>query len=98
MGIRPAAELKLEILKMSLWKVFNASQVVRQVSSAELPAGSFVWGKEGFKWISVNTSSASNTQADQQSPWEQQTVEQQLDAGLREETREQQAGAAVGSF
>merc|ERR1712112_346125 len=41
--------------KMSLWKVFTASQVVRQMNPAELQAGSFVWGREGFKWISDNS-------------------------------------------
>merc|ERR1712083_1003368 len=43
--------------KMSLWKVFttSTSQVVRQMNPAELQAGSFVWGREGFKWISDNS-------------------------------------------
>merc|ERR1711915_833208 len=41
--------------KMSLWKVFTTSQVVRQMNPAELQAGSFVWGREGFKWISDNS-------------------------------------------
>merc|ERR1711915_802509 len=41
--------------KMSLWKVFTTSQVVRQMNPAELQAGSFVWGREGFKWIADNS-------------------------------------------
>ena len=87
---------KLEILKMSLWKVFNASQVVRQVSSAELPAGSFVWGKEGFKWISGNSSS----QGSQKHPWEQQqqAVEQHHETEHSEDAGHHQPRAAMGNF
>ena len=78
---------------MSLWKVLNAPQVVRQVSSAELPTGSFVWGKEGFKWISGNTSK----QGYQKNPWEQQqqAVEQHHDT---ENAGHHQPRAAMGNL
>merc|ERR1711992_383290 len=47
--------------KMSLWKVMTMSQVARQGTQAyeAHAAGRFVWGKEGFKWMSDDKSSAS---------------------------------------
>merc|ERR1711992_55575 len=48
-------------LKMSLWKVTTMSQVARQGAQAyeAQAAGRFVWGKEGFKWMSDDKSSCS---------------------------------------
>merc|ERR1711992_273777 len=47
--------------KMSLWKVMTMSQVARQGAQAyeAHAAGKFVWGKEGFKWMSDDKGSAS---------------------------------------
>merc|ERR1711915_87518 len=47
--------------KMSLWKVMTMSQVARQGAQAyeAHAAGRFVWGKEGFKWMSDDKSSSS---------------------------------------
>jgi len=85
---------------MSLWKVISTSQVARQVSAAELPAGSFVWGKEGFKWISGNSSSSSSSsEGVQKNPWENQSVEHQqepLQAG--DSSQQHQPSANVGNF
>merc|ERR1712241_369575 len=46
---------------MSLWKVMTMSQVARQGAQAyeAQAAGRFVWGKEGFKWMSDDKSSCS---------------------------------------
>ena len=46
---------------MSLWKVMTMSQVARQGAQAyeAHAAGKFVWGKEGFKWMSDDKGSAS---------------------------------------
>merc|ERR1711953_262778 len=46
---------------MSLWKVMTMSQVARQGAQAyeAHAAGRFVWGKEGFKWMSDDKGSAS---------------------------------------
>merc|ERR1712165_75100 len=51
--------------KMSLWKVMTMSQVARQGAQAyeAHAAGRFVWGKEGFKWMSDDKSSASQDQS-----------------------------------
>merc|ERR1712241_1131388 len=48
-------------LKMSLWKVMTMSQVARQGAQAyeAHAAGKFVWGKEGFKWMSDDKGSSS---------------------------------------
>merc|ERR1712186_305957 len=48
-------------LNMSLWKVMTMSQVARQGAQAyeAQAAGRFVWGKEGFKWMSDDKSSCS---------------------------------------
>merc|ERR1712001_96606 len=47
--------------KMSLWKVMTMSQVARQGAQAyeAHAAGKFVWGKEGFKWMSDDKGSSS---------------------------------------
>merc|ERR1712110_194898 len=47
--------------KMSLWKVMTMSQVARQGARAyeAHAAGRFVWGKEGFKWMSDDKGSSS---------------------------------------
>merc|ERR1712001_793782 len=47
--------------KMSLWKVMTMSQVARQGAQAyeAHAAGRFVWGKEGFKWMSDDKSNCS---------------------------------------
>merc|ERR1712141_774291 len=47
--------------KMSLWKVMTMSQVARQGAQAyeAHAAGRFVWGKEGFKWMSDDKGSSS---------------------------------------
>ena len=46
---------------MSLWKVMTMSQVARQGAQAyeAHAAGRFVWGKEGFKWMSDDKGSCS---------------------------------------
>merc|ERR1712001_136100 len=51
--------------KMSLWKVMTMSQVARQGAQAyeAHAAGRFVWGKEGFKWMSDDKSSSSQDQS-----------------------------------
>merc|ERR1712077_137658 len=55
--------------KMSLWKVMTMSQVARQGAQAyeAHAAGRFVWGKEGFKWMSDDKSSASQDQSSSES-------------------------------
>merc|ERR1711973_692903 len=55
-------------LKMSLWKVMTMSQVARQGAQAyeAQAAGRFVWGKEGFKWMSDDTSSTTTTTSSQE--------------------------------
>merc|ERR1711982_251940 len=54
-------------LKMSLWKVMTMpmSQVARVGPAQEAAGqvGNFVWGKEGFKWISDAKQSSSGHQA-----------------------------------
>merc|ERR1712174_167828 len=54
-------------LKMSLWKVMTMpmSQVARVGPAQETAGqvGKFVWGKEGFKWISDAKQSSSGHQA-----------------------------------
>merc|ERR1712172_34573 len=54
-------------LKMSLWKVMTMpmSQVARVGGALETAGqvGKFVWGKEGFKWISDAQQSSSGHQA-----------------------------------
>merc|ERR1712173_227033 len=53
---------------MSLWKVMTMSQVARQGAQAyeAQAAGRFVWGKEGFKWMSDDTSSTTATTSSQE--------------------------------
>merc|ERR1711910_205835 len=48
---------------MSLWKVMTMSQVARQGAQAyeAHAAGRFVWGKEGFKWMSDDKGSCSQS-------------------------------------
>merc|ERR1711973_396056 len=55
-------------LNMSLWKVMTMSQVARQGAQAyeAQAAGRFVWGKEGFKWMSDDTSSTTATTSSQE--------------------------------
>ena len=83
---------------MSLWKVINTSQMVRQVNAAELPAGSFVWGKEGFKWISGNSSKSSSSKGGQMNPWENQNVEHQQETLQAADNSQQRTSAAFGNF
>ena len=49
---------------MSLWKVMTMSQVARQGAQAyeAHAAGKFVWGKEGFKWMSDDKSNSNSSQ------------------------------------
>merc|ERR1711990_754564 len=56
--------------KMSLWKVMTMSQVARQGAQAyeAHAAGRFVWGKEGFKWMSDDKSSCSPDQSSESLP------------------------------
>merc|ERR1712060_694983 len=56
--------------KMSLWKVMTMSQVARQGAQAyeAHAAGRFVWGKEGFKWMSDDKSSCSQDQSSESLP------------------------------
>merc|ERR1719219_1418843 len=51
---------------MSLWKVMTMSQVARQGAQAyeAQAAGRFVWGKEGFKWMSDSTSSSQDNSSE----------------------------------
>merc|ERR1739840_18526 len=53
--------LHYQTAKMSLWKVMTMSQVARQGAQAyeAHAAGRFVWGKEGFKWMSDDKSNCS---------------------------------------
>merc|ERR1739842_209583 len=57
--------LHYQTAKMSLWKVMTMSQVARQGAQAyeAHAAGRFVWGKEGFKWMSDDKSSSSQDQS-----------------------------------
>merc|ERR1712018_511856 len=61
--------------KMSLWKVMTMSQVARQGAQAyeAQAAGRFVWGKEGFKWMSDSTSSSQDNSSECSSSSEQQS-------------------------
>merc|ERR1712186_36822 len=56
--------------KMSLWKVMTMSQVARQGAQAyeAHAAGRFVWGKEGFKWMSDDKSTCSPDQSSESLP------------------------------
>merc|ERR1711953_1204283 len=56
--------------KMSLWKVMTMSQVARQGAQAyeAHAAGRFVWGKEGFKWMSDDKSTCSQDQSSESLP------------------------------
>ena len=50
---------------MSLWKVMSVGGVAaRQVSAVERQAGKFVWGTEGFKWISGSGSGSCDSGAE----------------------------------
>merc|ERR1712244_202453 len=56
--------------KMSLWKVMTMSQVARQGAQAyeAHAAGRFVWGKEGFKWMSDDKSNCSQDKSSESLP------------------------------
>merc|ERR1739842_151950 len=62
--------LHYQTAKMSLWKVMTMSQVARQGAQAyeAHAAGRFVWGKEGFKWMSDDKSSSSQDQSSESLP------------------------------
>merc|ERR1719228_2241721 len=77
--------------KMSLWKVLNKSQIVRQVNASEIPAGSFVWGKEGFKWISGNTEKKNSSAGVQPSQYTSQGVESEQEQDQLLQTSHQKA-------
>ena len=55
---------------MSLWKVMTMSQVARQGAQAyeAHAAGRFVWGKEGFKWMSDDKSSRTSQDPSSECP------------------------------
>merc|ERR1711894_256612 len=55
---------------MSLWKVMTMSQVARQGAQAyeAQAAGRFVWGKEGFKWMSDDKSKSQSQDNSSESP------------------------------
>ena len=55
---------------MSLWKVMTMSQVARQGAQAyeAQAAGRFVWGKEGFKWLSDDKSKSQSQDNSSESP------------------------------
>merc|ERR1712141_462802 len=60
--------------KMSLWKVMTMSQVARQGAQAyeAHAAGRFVWGKEGFKWMSDDKSSRTSQDPSSECPSSQE--------------------------
>merc|ERR1712060_562750 len=72
--VRLGADVELQSYetkdKMSLWKVMTMSQVARQGAQAyeAHAAGRFVWGKEGFKWMSDDKSSCSQDQSSESLP------------------------------
>merc|ERR1711993_85676 len=55
---------------MSLWKVMTMSQAARQGAQAyeAHAAGRFVWGKEGFKWMSDDKSNCSQDKSTESLP------------------------------
>merc|ERR1712109_355650 len=59
---------------MSLWKVMTMSQVARQGAQAyeAQAAGRFVWGKEGFKWMSDDKSSRTSQDPSSECPSSQE--------------------------
>merc|ERR1711874_874647 len=59
---------------MSLWKVMTMSQVARQGAQAyeAHAAGRFVWGKEGFKWMSDDESSRTSQDPSRECPSSQE--------------------------
>ena len=59
---------------MSLWKVMTMSQVARQGAQAyeAHAAGRFVWGKEGFKWMSDDKSSRTSQDPSSECPSSQE--------------------------
>merc|ERR1712186_67344 len=61
-------------LNMSLWKVMTMSQVARQGAQAyeAQAAGRFVWGKEGFKWMSDDKSSRTSQDPSSECPSSQE--------------------------
>ena len=60
---------------MSLWKVLSKPQIVHQVNTVEMQAGSFVWGKDGFKWTAGNKKSSDEEVI--QNPWENKVSKKQ---------------------
>merc|ERR1712079_529523 len=59
---------------MSLWKVMTMSQVARQGAQAyeAQAAGRFVWGKEGFKWMSDDKRSRTSQDPSSECPSSQE--------------------------
>merc|ERR1712025_682241 len=59
---------------MSLWKVMTMSQVARQGAQAyeAQAAGRFIWGKEGFKWMSDDKSSRTSQDPSSECPSSQE--------------------------
>merc|ERR1739848_244196 len=75
--------------KMSLWKGMTMSQVARQGAQAyeAHAAGKFVWGKEGFKWMSDDKGNSTSSQDNSsESPSRSEQQESQLNTRYQGDT------------
>ena len=79
---------------MSLWKVLSKPQIVHQVNTVEMQAGSFVWGKDGFKWTAGNLNKDSSDEGVIQNHWENKVSKKQQES---DKTGESSSGVSYRS-